>query len=150
MTDRRNNKPMARSFRQAVLTLCAAVAIIMTATGCSSGSDEEIIANFMKDVNSSTKSSGIYAGELEDGTIYLSMRLKETPENLAKVKILGSDESAQEAFSTTICKSLDEGDLLACFIRQKRNLAFQVEAGELGYYITFTPQEIRDIAFKKK
>lgn len=150
MTDRRNNKPMARSFRRAILTLCAAVAIIMTATGCSSGSDEEIIANFMKDVNSSTKSSGIYAGELEDGTIYLSMRLKETPENLAKVKILGSDESAQEAFSTTICKSLDKGDLLACFIRQKRNLAFQVEAGELGYYITFTPQEIRDIAFKKK
>lgn len=150
MTDRRNNKPMARRFHRAVLTLCAAVAIIMTATGCSSGSDEEIIANFMKDVNSSTKSSGIYAGELEDGTIYLSMRLKETPDNLAKVKILGSDESAQEAFSTTICKSLDEGDLLACFIRQKRNLAFQVEAGELGYYITFTPQEIRDIAFKKK
>ena len=150
MTDRRDNKPMARSFRRAVLTLCAAVAIIMTATGCSSGSDEEIIANFMKDVNSSTKSSGIYAGELEDGTIYLSMRLKETPENLAKVKILGSDESAQEAFSATICKSLDEGDLLACFIRQKRNLAFQVGAGELGYYITFTPQEIRDIAFKKK
>lgn len=150
MTDRRDNKPMARRFHRAVLTLCAAVAIIMTATGCSSGSDEEIIANFMKDVNSSTKSSGIYAGELEDGTIYLSMRLKETPENLAKVKILGSDESAQEAFSTTICKSLDEGDLLACFIRQKRNLAFQVEAGELGYYITFTPQEIRDIAFKKK
>lgn len=150
MTDRRDNKPMARRFRRAVLTLCAAVAIIMTATGCSSGSDEEIIANFTKDVNSSTKSSGIYAGELEDGTIYLSMRLKETPENLAKVKILGSDENAQEAFSTTICKSLDEGDLLACFIRQKRNLAFQVEAGELGYYITFTPQEIRDIAFKKK
>lgn len=150
MTDRRNNKPMARRFRRAVLILCAAVAIITTATGCSSGSDEEIIANFMKDVNSSTKSSGIYAGELEDGTIYLSMRLKETPENLAKVKILGSDESAQEAFSTTICKSLDEGDLLACFIRQKRNLAFQVETGELGYYITFTPQEIRDIAFKKK
>ncbi len=150
MTDRRNNKPMARRFRRALLTLCAAVAIIMTATGCSSGSDEEIIANFMKDVNSSTKSSGIYAGELEDGTIYLSMRLKETPENLAKVKILGSDENAQEAFSTTICKSLDEGDLLACFIRQKRNLAFQVEAGDLGYYITFTPQEIRDIAFKKK
>lgn len=150
MTDRRNNKPMARSFRRAILTLCAAVAIIMTATGCSSGSDEEIIANFMKDVNSSTKSSGIYAGELEDGTIYLSMRLKETPENLAKLKILGSDESAQEAFSTTICKSLDEGDLLACFIRQKRSLAFQVEAGELGYYITFTPQEIHDIAFKKK
>lgn len=150
MTDRRNNKPMACSFRRAILTLCAAVAIIMTATGCSSGSDEEIIANFMKDVNSSTKSSGIYAGELDDGTIYLSLRLKETPENLAKVKILGSDESAQEAFSTTICKSLDEGDLLACFIRQKRNLAFQVEAGELGYYITFTPQEIRDIAFKKK
>lgn len=150
MTDRRNNKPMARRFHRAVLTLCAAVAIIMTATGCSSGSDEEIIANFMKDVNSSTKSSGIYAGELEDGTIYLSMRLKETPENLAKVKILGSDENAQEAFSTTICKSLDEGDLLACFIRQKRNLAFQVEARELGYYITFTPQEIRDIAFKKK
>lgn len=150
MTDRRNNKPMARRFRRAILTLCAAVAIIMTATGCSSGSDEEIIANFMKDVNSSTKSSGIYAGELDDGTIYLSLRLKETPENLAKVKILGSDESAQEAFSTTICKSLDEGDLLACFIRQKRNLAFQVEAGELGYYITFTPQEIRDIAFKKK
>lgn len=141
---------MARSFRRAILTLCAAVAIITTATDCSSGSDEEIIANFMKDVNSSTKSSGIYAGELEDGTIYLSMRLKETPENLAKVKILGSDENAQEAFSTTICKSLDEGDLLACFIRQKRNLAFQVEAGELGYYITFTPQEIRDIAFKKK
>lgn len=150
MTDRRNNKPMARRFLRSILALCAAVAIIMTATGCSSGSDEEIIANFMKDVNSSTKSSGIYAGELEDGTIYLSMRLKETPENLAKVKILGSDESAQEAFSTTICKSLDEGDLLACFIRQKRNLAFQVEAGELGYYITFTPQEIRDIAFKKK
>lgn len=150
MTDRRNNKPMACSFRRAILTLCAAVAIIMTATGCSSGSDEEIIDNFMKDVNSSTKSSGIYAGELDDGTIYLSLRLKETPENLAKVKILGSDESAQEAFSTTICKSLDEGDLLACFIRQKRNLAFQVEAGELGYYITFTPQEIRDIAFKKK
>ncbi len=150
MTDRRNNKPMARRFHRAVLTLCAAVAIITTTTGCSSGSDEEIIANFMKDVNSSTKSSGIYAGELEDGTIYLSMRLKETPENLAKVKILGSDENAQEAFSTTICKSLDEGDLLACFIRQKRNLAFQVEAGELGYYITFTPQEIRDIAFKKK
>lgn len=150
MTDRRNNKPMARRFRRAILALCAAVAIIMTATGCSSGSDEEIIANFMKDVNSSTKSSGIYAGELEDGTIYLSMRLKETPENLAKVKILASDENAQEAFSTTICKSLDEGDLLACFIRQKRNLAFQVEAGELGYYITFTPQEIRDIAFKKK
>lgn len=141
---------MARRFRRAVLALCAAVAIITTATGCSSGSDEEIIANFMKDVNSSTKSSGIYAGELEDGTIYLSMRLKETPENLAKVKILGSDENAQEAFSATICKSLDEGDLLACFIRQKRNLAFQVEAGELGYYITFTPQEIRDIAFKKK
>lgn len=141
---------MARSFRRAILALCAAVAIITTATGCSSGSDEEIIANFMKDVNSSTKSSGIYAGELEDGTIYLSMRLKETPENLAKVKILGSDENAQEAFSATICKSLDEGDLLACFIRQKRNLAFQVEAGELGYYITFTPQEIRDIAFKKK
>lgn len=150
MTDRRDNKPMARRFHRAVLTLCAAVAIITTTTGCSSGSDEEIIANFMKDVNSSTKSSGIYAGELEDGTIYLSMRLKETPENLAKVKILGSDENAQEAFSTTICKSLDEGDLLACFIRQKRNLAFQVEAGELGYYITFTPQEIRDIAFKKK
>lgn len=150
MTDRRDNKPMARRFRRAILTLCAAVTIIMTATGCSSGSDEEIIANFMKDVNSSTKSSGIYAGELEDGTIYLSMRLKETPENLAKVKILGSDENAQEVFSTTICKSLDEGDLLACFIRQKRNLAFQVEAGELGYYITFTPQEIRDIAFKKK
>lgn len=150
MTDRKDNKPMTRRFRRAILTLCAAVAIIMTATGCSSGSDEEIIANFMKDVNSSTKSSGIYAGELEDGTIYLSMRLKETPENLAKVKILGSDESAQEAFSTTICKSLDEGDLLACFIRQKRNLAFQIEAGELGYYITFTPQEIRDIAFKKK
>lgn len=150
MTDRKNNKPMARSFRRAILALCAAVAIITTATGCSSGSDEEIIANFMKDVNSSTKSSGIYAGELEDGTIYLSMRLKETPENLAKVKILGSDENAQEAFSATICKSLDEGDLLACFIRQKRNLAFQVEAGELGYYITFTPQEIRDIAFKKK
>lgn len=150
MTDRRDNKPMARRFRRAILTLCAAVAIITTATGCSSGSDEEIIANFTKDVNSSTKSSGIYAGELEDGTIYLSMRLKETPENLAKVKILGSDESAQEAFSATICKSLDEGDLLACFIRQKRNLAFQVEAGELGYYITFTPQEIRDIAFKKK
>lgn len=150
MTDRRDNNPIARRFRRALLTLCAAVAIIMTATGCSSGSDEEIIANFMKDVNSSTKSSGIYAGELEDGTIYLSMRLKETPENLAKVKILGSDENAQEAFSTTICKSLDEGDLLACFIRQKRNLAFQVEAGELGYYITFTPQEIRDIAFKKK
>lgn len=150
MTDRRDNKPMTRRFRRAILALCAAVAIITTATGCSSGSDEEIIANFMKDVNSSTKSSGIYAGELEDGTIYLSMRLKETPENLAKVKILGSDESAQEAFSTTICKSLDEGDLLACFIRQKRNLAFQVEAGELGYYITFTPQEIRDIAFKKK
>lgn len=150
MTDRRNNKPMARRFRRAILTLCAAVVIITTATGCSSGSDEEIIANFMKDVNSSTKSSGIYAGELEDGTIYLSMRLKETPENLAKVKIMGSDESAQETFSTTICKSLDEGDLLACFIRQKRNLAFQVEAGELGYYITFTPQEIRDIAFKKK
>lgn len=150
MTDRRDNNPMARSFRRAILALCAAVAIIMTATGCSSGSDEEIIANFMKDVNSSTKSSGIYAGELEDGTIYLSMRLKETPENLAKVKILGSDENAQEAFSTIICKSLDEGDLLACFIRQKRNLVFQVEAGELGYYITFTPQEIRDIAFKKK
>lgn len=150
MTDRRDNKPMARRFRRAILALCAAVAIITTATGCSSGSDEEIIANFMKDVNSSTKSSGIYAGELEDGTIYLSMRLKETPENLAKVKILGSDENAQEAFSATICKSLDEGDLLACFIRQKRNLAFQVEAGELGYYITFTPQEIRDIAFKKK
>lgn len=150
MTDRKNNKPMARRFRRAILALCAAVAIITTATGCSSGSDEEIIANFMKDVNNSTKSSGIYAGELEDGTIYLSMRLKETPENLAKVKILGSDENAQEAFSTTICKSLDEGDLLACFIRQKRNLAFQVEAGELGYYITFTPQEIRDIAFKKK
>lgn len=150
MTDRRDNNPMARRFHRAVLALCAAVAIIMTATGCSSGSDEEIIANFMKDVNSSTKSSGIYAGELEDGTIYLSLRLKETPENLAKVKILGSDENAQEAFSTTICKSLDEGDLLACFIRQKRNLAFQVEAGELGYYITFTPQEIRDIAFKKK
>lgn len=93
---------MARSFRRAILTLCAAVAIITTATDCSSGSDEEIIANFMKDVNSSTKSSGIYAGELEDGTIYLSMRLKETPENLAKVKILGSDENAQEAFSTTI------------------------------------------------
>lgn len=150
MTDRRDNNPMTRRFRRAILALCAAVAIITTATGCSSGSDEEIIANFMKDVNSSTKSSGIYAGELEDGTIYLSMRLKETPENLAKVKILGSDENAQEAFSTTICKSLDEGDLLACFIRQKRNLAFQVEAGELGYYITFTPQEIRDIAFKKK
>lgn len=150
MTDRKNNKPMARRFRRAVLTLCAAVAIITTTTGCSSGTDEEIIANFIKDVNSSTKSSGIYAGELEDGTIYLSMHLKETPENLAKVKILGSDENAQEAFSTTICKSLDEGDLLACFIRQKRNLAFQVEAGELGYYITFTPQEIRDIAFKKK
>lgn len=150
MTDRRDNNPMARRFRRAILALCAAVAIITTATGCSSGSDEEIIANFMKDVNSDTKSSGIYAGELENGTIYLSMRLKETPENLAKVKILGSDENAQEAFSTTICKSLEEGDLLACFIRQKRNLAFQVEAGELGYYITFTPQEIRDIAFKKK
>lgn len=150
MTDQRYNKPMAHRFRRAILTLCTAVAIITTATGCSSGSDEEIIANFMKDVNSSTKSSGIYAGELEDGTIYLSMRLKETPENLAKVKILGSDENAQEAFSATICKSLDEGDLLACFIRQKRNLAFQIEAGELGYYITFTPQEIRDIAFKKK
>lgn len=150
MTDRRDNKPMARSFRRAILTLCAAVAIITTATGCSSGSDREIIDKFLKDVNSDTSSSGIYAGELEDGTIYLSMRLKETPENLAKVKILGSDESAQEAFSATICKSLDEGDLLACFIRQKRNLAFQVEAGDLGYYITFTPQEIRDIAFKKK
>lgn len=143
------NPSLLLRLRSVVTAACAAL-LFMAATGCSSGSDEEIIANFMKDVNSSTKSSGIYAGELEDGTIYLSMRLKETPENLAKVKILGSDENAQEAFSTTICKSLDEGDLLACFIRQKRNLAFKVEAGELGYYITFTPQEIRDIAFKKK
>lgn len=143
------NPSLLLRLRSVVTAACAAL-LFMAATGCSSGSDEEIIANFMKDVNSSTKSSGIYAGELEDGTIYLSMRLKETPENLAKVKILGSDENAQEAFSTTICKSLDEGDLLACFIRQKRNLAFRVEAGELGYYITFTPQEIRDIAFKKK
>lgn len=143
------NPSLLLRLRSVVTAACAAL-LFMAATGCSSGSDEEIIANFMKDVNSSTKSSGIYAGELEDGTIYLSMRLKETPENLAKVKILGSDENAQEAFSTTICKSLDEGDLLACFIRQKRNFAFQVEAGELGYYITFTPQEIRDIAFKKK
>lgn len=143
------NPSLLLRLRSVVTAACTAL-LFMAATGCSSGSDEEIIANFMKDVNSSTKSSGIYAGELEDGTIYLSMRLKETPENLAKVKILGSDENAQEAFSTTICKSLDEGDLLACFIRQKRNLAFQVEASELGYYITFTPQEIRDIAFKKK
>lgn len=135
--------------RAAVTAICAAL-LFLAATGCSKSSDREIIDKFLKDVNSDTSSSGIYAGELDDGTIYLSMRLKETPENLAKVKILGSDESAQEAFSTTICKSLDEGDLLACFIRQKRNLAFQVEAGELGYYITFTPQEIRDIAFKKK
>ena len=143
------NPSLLLRLRSVVTAACAAL-LFMAATGCSSGSDEEIIANFMKDVNSSTKSSGIYAGELEDSTIYLSMRLKEPPENLAKVKILGSDENAQEAFSTTICKSLDEGDLLACFIRQKRNLAFQVEAGDLGYYITFTPQEIRDIAFKKK
>lgn len=135
--------------RAAVTAICAAL-LFLAATGCSKSSDREIIDKFLKDVNSDTSSSGIYAGELDDGTIYLSMRLKETPENLAKVKILGSDESAQEAFSTTICKSLDEGDLLACFIRQKRNLAFQVEAGDLGYYITFTPQEIRDIAFKKK
>lgn len=135
--------------RAAVTAICAAL-LFLAATGCSKSSDREIIDKFLKDVNSDTSSSGIYAGELDDGTIYLSMRLKETPENLAKVKILGSDESAQEAFSATICKSLDEGDLLACFIRQKRNLAFQVEAGELGYYITFTPQEIRDIAFKKK
>ena len=140
------NPSLLLRLRSVVTAACAAL-LFMAATGCSSGSDREIIDNFMKDVNSSTKSSGIYAGELEDGTIYLSMRLKETPENLAKVKILGSDENAQEAFSTTIC---DEGDLLACFIRQKRNLAFQVEAGELGYYITFAPQEIRDIAFKKK
>lgn len=135
--------------RAAVTAICAAL-LFLAATGCSKSSDREIIDKFLKDVNSDTSSSGIYAGELDDGTIYLSMRLKETPENLAKVKILGSDESAQEAFSATICKSLDEGDLLACFIRQKRNLAFQVEAGELGYYITFAPQEIRDIAFKKK
>lgn len=143
------NPSLLLRLRSVVTAACAAL-LFMAATGCSSGSDREIIDKFLKDVNSDTSSSGIYAGELEDGTIYLSMRLKETPENLAKVKILGSDESAQEAFSTTICKSLDEGDLLACFIRQKRNLAFQVEAGDLGYYITFAPQEIRDIAFKKK
>lgn len=145
MTDR----AFLSRLRSAVTAVCAAL-LFMAATGCSSGSDEEITANFLKDINSSTKSSGIYAGQLDDGTIYLSMRLKETPENLAKVKILGSDESAQKAFSDAICKSLDKGDVLACFVRQKWNLAFQVEAGELGYYITFTPQEIRDIAFKKK
>lgn len=143
------NPSLLLRLRSVVTAACAAL-LFMAATGCSSGSDREIIDKFLKDVNSDTSSSGIYAGELEDGTIYLSMRLKETPENLAKVKILGSDENAQEAFSTTICKSLDEGDLLAFFIRQKRNLAFQAEAGDLGYYITFTPQEIRDIAFKKK
>lgn len=135
--------------RAAVTAICAAL-LFLAATGCSKSSDREIIDKFLKDVNSDTSSSGIYAGELDDGTIYLSLRLKETPENLAKVKILNADESAQQTYRTTVCKSLDEGDLLACFIRQKRNLAFQVEAGELGYYITFTPQEIRDIAFKKK
>ena len=135
--------------RAAVTAICAAL-LFLAATGCSKSSDREIIDKFLKDVNSDTSSSGIHAGALDDGTIYLSMRLKETPENLAKVKILNADESAQQTYRTTVCKSLDEGDLLACFIRQKRNLAFQVEAGELGYYITFTPQEIRDIAFKKK
>lgn len=72
------NPSLLLRLRSVVTAACAAL-LFMAATGCSSGSDEEIIANFMKDVNSSTKSSGIYAGELEDGTIYLSMRLKETP-----------------------------------------------------------------------
>lgn len=143
------NPSLLLRLRSVVTAACAAL-LFMAATGCSSGSDREIIDKFLKDVNSDTSSSGIYAGELDDGTIYLSMRLKETPENLAKVKILNADESAQQTYRTTVCKSLDEGDVLACLVRQKRSLAFQVEAGEEAYYIVFTPQEIRDIAFRKK
>ena len=76
------------------------------------------------------------------------MKLAASPLNKARIKVLNADQDAKRVFEETLVKSMNEGDMLARLVKEKRSLAFQVEVGEDGFYVIFTPKQIRDIVFK--
>lgn len=135
-----------RGFLQA-----AALSIFITGllTSCAQTPGEDIINDFISEVNSHTDSNGVTAG-LFDNYIVLTLKIKDTPENRAKILIMHNDRDAQDTFRRTIEKTLTEGDVLARIVKERKQLLFQVSAGDFAYYITYTPQQIYEIAFKNK
>lgn len=127
--------------------LCMMAALSLLCASCSQTSDENLIKEFVSNVN---RDGGDVKAKIDGDNVILTCQLEKTPENIEKIVLLNNDESCQKAFKNAAKKSLNEGKLLARFVKEKKSLIYIVKVDDDTWYgYMFSPQEIKQFAFGK-
>lgn len=124
-------------------------ALIMT--GCSNKpASDNYLQEFADHVNKTEKETGLHVGFYPDfNAMAVTLTLKDSPENNAKICLIGQNEELKKEFREKAASYLEESQILAHLVREKVNFAYVVKTGSLDIEIFFTPAEVKEIAFKK-
>jgi hypothetical protein len=131
--------------------ICVGAAFISGIMMCACGSTpapDKVITEFVKEVNSQTKDTGVEA-MLSDELLVLNFKLKSTPENIGKAIMMIESDAAKEAFCKSLVKNFEEGPVLNMIVREKKTLAFCITVDELELHALYTPSELRKILKKE-
>lgn len=120
------------------------------ATSCTGGRNSDTLLNdSMKEINGKDSPYKNFRVYNTDTYYALEYRTENTPANQAKIVWLGNHEELEKEFHRKILAELQEGEILARVVKEKKALVFGVSAGETEYHAVIPPAEIVETVFKK-
>lgn len=112
-------------------------------------SPETLLADTMEEVNKTGNGYDDFKIYHNNSYYAIIYQLKNTPENKAKLLWLGNHEELGDKFRAEIIKNLEQGEILARVVKEKKDLVLAVGTDDIEYHTVFTPEEIAEKIFKK-
>lgn len=135
--------------KKVIFALAIAVAGMLV-TSCSGPKTDNHLQEFADYINKSSKDSGLSVGFYEElNAMAVTYTVDNTPANNAKIALIGEDGELTKIFHNKAKEYLEESDILAAVVKNKMNFVYIVTTGDQSFELWFTPQEVREIAFKK-
>lgn len=112
-------------------------------------SSKNILNDFAQQVNNSKDNSNKFKVFNTSKYFAICYYVENTPENKARLLLLGNLQDLTSKFKENVLKNLDKGDALTQIVKEKKGLAYAICCGDLEYHVYFPPEELYSKFYKQ-
>lgn len=133
----------------ALIVLCPFLCALLFCACDEKRNPETLLIDTMEEVNKTGNGYDDFKIYNTNSYYAILYQLENTPENKAKILWLGAHEELGDKFRADMLENLEQGDILARVVKEKKSLVLAVATDEIEYRVVLKPEEIAEKIFKK-